>query len=155
MRIFLSNFTNRIDAKGRVSVPAPFRRIIEQEDEPGVFVMPSPKGLPCLEGMGHDEFQRFVDMIEAMPPYEDGSIAMQWEYISEAHPLPFDDTGRILLPAGLRTTLGLAGDQIKFAGVGRKFQMWDPAQHAAQRDARRHLAEEKTAALPGRGQALS
>jgi MraZ protein len=141
MRVFSSNSTNKIDAKGRVSVPAGFRRALEHEEEPGLIYLiggfPNPL---CLEGMGSRRFMEYVDSIDAMP-LDEKSEALAAVVIGEARPHQIDENGRIVLAPDLRARFGLEEEAL-FLGLGRTFQIWAPARWAARQADVTRLARE-------------
>lgn len=124
MGLFLSRFANKIDKKGRISVPAPFRAALSDQSFAGIVVYPHPK-LPALEGCGYDRMAKMVEGHDRLDQFSDerddlGSI------FAVSHQLAFDPEGRVMLPEDL---LGHAGitDQAVFAGYGSTFQIWEPA----------------------------
>jgi len=58
--VFLSTFANKIDRKGRVSVPAPFRAVLDRQASTGIILYPSFKH-PCIEGSGDERIQEIVE----------------------------------------------------------------------------------------------
>ena len=61
MRLFLSTFTNKVDKKGRVSVPATFRAALSELSFPGIVAYRSFTAL-CIEGCGMDFMQRLSEI---------------------------------------------------------------------------------------------
>jgi len=132
MGLFLSRFANKIDKKGRVSVPAPFRTALSDQSFAGIVVYPHPK-LPALEGCGYDRMARMVDGHDRLDQFSDerddlGSI------FAVSHQLAFDPEGRVMLPEDLLAHAAIT-DQAVFAGFGSTFQIWEP------RALERHLTE--------------
>jgi MraZ protein len=124
MGLFLSRFVNKIDKKGRISVPAPFRAALSDQSFAGIIVYPHPK-LPALEGCGYDRLATMVDSHDQMAQFSDarddlGSI------FAVSHQLAFDPEGRVMLPEELLAHAGIT-EQAVFAGYGRTFQIWEPA----------------------------
>ena len=68
MKFFSSSATNKVDAKGRVSIPAPFRKVLGMEDSPLLFLMPEVRGKPAIEGFGQSHFEKLADSLEKMNP---------------------------------------------------------------------------------------
>lgn len=130
---FLSTFVNRIDRKGRVSIPAPFRAALAGEAFQGVVACPS------LTDTAIDAFGR--GMLEEMSrrrldqTIEDGNFEAALlgggeddvvdTIMAMAHELPFDGEGRIVLPPKLAESVGL-DDRAAFVGRGQRFQIWNP-----------------------------
>lgn len=139
MRLFSSNATNRIDAKGRVSVPAAFRKVLEQEETPGVVLIPQLEGLPAIEGMGQSRLEQFAAAIEERDSLDEITYALKVAILGEARQLQIDDAGRIVLSQDLREAAGLTGDEALFVGLGRTFQIWSPAAYEERRAALKRL----------------
>ncbi|MBM3532329.1 MAG: division/cell wall cluster transcriptional repressor MraZ [Alphaproteobacteria bacterium] len=123
MGLFLSRFVNKIDKKGRVSVPAPFRASLSDQSFAGIVVYPHPK-LPALEGCGYDRIQKMVEGHDRLDQFSDqrddlGSI------FAVSHQLAFDPEGRVMLPEDLLRYAGIS-EQAVFAGFGSTFQIWEP-----------------------------
>lgn len=140
MRFFSSNVKNKIDAKGRVSIPAPFRKVFYREDDPTVILIPAMRDQPALDGMSMSQFERMVESLEQMAPLDEVTYALQTRLIAEARQLQIDDTGRIVLTQDLRDAAGLSGDTALFAGLGRTFQIWSPEVYEERLPALRALA---------------
>src|SRR5262245_30713231 len=123
---FVSTYVNKLDAKGRVSIPAPYRDILMgQEKLGGVYCFPSFIH-PALEGFGSTLLNQFQQRVEKYDPvfsanYEEESQAV----FAATQLLGFDDEGRVRLPEEFITHAGI-GERIIFVGLGQKFQMWDP-----------------------------
>lgn len=131
MADFVSNFTNRLDAKGRVSVPASFRAALSREGYEGVYCFPSAH-LPAVDAGGNallGEIQKRVDSFTTLTPQHD-FVSMALFGVSEN--LKLDSDGRVVLSEALRQHAGIK-DQVTFVGQGYKFQMWNPDRFAEHR----------------------
>ena len=124
MKHFIGSFVNKIDAKGRVSVPASFRTLMQSKGQNAVALYPSVTA-ECLEGCGLDRIEAMVDSLEdtPVPSVEDDSIA--YTIFGMARETAFDATGRIVLPADFMAHANLT-DRAAFVGKGRTFQIWEP-----------------------------
>lgn len=124
MKAFFGTFVNKVDAKGRISVPAPFRAVIQGRGLASVALHPSLFD-PCLEGAGFDRFENllsgFTDAF--VPSARDEAAELIMEELRE---LPLDGDGRIVLPDEFIAKAKLK-DQAAFVGRGWKFQIWEPA----------------------------
>ena len=120
--LFLSTFENRIDSKGRLSVPAPFRATLEA-NHASLFLYKSLL-LPCIEGCGPDRISQIVDAIDTMDSLSD-EVATLTTMLSSAQEMRLDGEGRIMLSADFIAFSGL-GETALFAGIGRSFQIWHP-----------------------------
>ena len=141
MTSFISTYENKVDRKGRVSVPAAFRAALNNETYQGVIAYPSLLE-PAIEGIGRStleelnrrRFDRSMDggdfEMTLMGSSDGGVVEAIMALSSE---LPFDGEGRIILPARLCEHAGIDG-RATFVGRGTRFQIWAPdryAQHQA------------------------
>jgi MraZ protein len=135
---FVSTFTNKIDAKGRVSIPAPFRAVLERDGYAGgIYCYPS-LDAPALDAGGERLAKKIDGLLSGLPDYSDERDELSVALYGEVQVLSIDGDGRIVLPQSLRAHAGI-GDQITFVGLGDKFQMWSPERF----DERRSKAREK------------
>ena len=129
LRYFRSSFTNRIDAKGRISVPASFRGVIAEGDWPGVCCLRSPTDR-AVDAYSQARLDELTEMIEEFDPmsekYRHFNLALNggcWE-------LNFDSEGRVSLPEELLHHARLSAEAT-FVGLGRYFQIWEPETYRA------------------------
>jgi MraZ protein len=126
--LFLSTFVNKVDLKGRVSVPAPFRAALGGQASPGIVVYRSFRQ-KMLEGCGIEFMEDLLSQLDELEQFTDEYDAMA-SLFADAVQLPFDSEGRILLPKGFADFAGIEyGQHITFAGAGRTFQLWNPAEY--------------------------
>jgi len=150
--LFVSSFTNKIDRKGRVSVPAPFRQILAGKGSETVVLYPHPKH-PAIEGSGMDWLEDYAARVAQLPEYDEDRDALQAVFSQVSQIVP-DSEGRIILPAALIDRAGL-GENAIFVGAGAKFEIWEPARyadHLSQQQARmreRNLTVPPLAQRPG------
>jgi MraZ protein len=131
--MFLSTYVNKVDRKGRVSVPATFRASLAAETQrfPGVIVFPSYK-YPALEANSIEWMEELARRLDTLDKFSDEHENLEMLFASSRE-LPFDSEGRIMLPPELAEHAGIT-DAVAFVGVGRNFQLWSPprfADHAA------------------------
>ncbi len=126
---FLSHFTNRFDAKGRLSVPAPFRAVLAKDGFEGIFVHPS-LDAPALDCGGHLLLREINALLESMPSYSQEREDLATALLGTSEVLRADSEGRILLSERIRASLGLR-EEAAFVGQGHKFQIWEPIRFAA------------------------
>ena len=124
MALFLSTYINRIDKKGRVSVPSSFRSVLEQNGLKGMICYPSPT-LKSIEGCTANRMQKISDAIEASGPFSDERNTFSTSIFADSHQIHFDQEGRVIIPDGLISIAGII-DQVSFLGMGETFQMWNP-----------------------------
>ncbi|MGE0230147.1 MAG: division/cell wall cluster transcriptional repressor MraZ [Flavobacteriaceae bacterium] len=130
---FVSSYRNRVDAKGRVSIPAPFRAILARSGFEDVYLYPA-LGQACLDGGGQSLIEEIYRLIDALPAYSDERDQLSVALLGDCVALRIDGDGRILLPQQLIDHAALEGEAV-IVGVGHKFQMWAPGRFDA------HLAE--------------
>ncbi len=128
--MFFSTFTNRIDKKGRVSVPAPFRAVLTKEGAGEVYVNAA-LGASCLHCFGPHYFQKMQKVLDAMDPFSPERDALATVIFGETTPVSIDADGRIVLPAALGQYAKL-NEEAAFVGKGDVFEIWEPAALAAQ-----------------------
>lgn len=129
---FVSTFTNRIDAKSRVSIPASFRAVLERDRytgaaAAGLYCYPS-LDAPALDAGGERLARKIDGLLGGLPDYSDERDELAVALYGEAQFLSIDADGRIVLPKDLREGIGI-GDgiaEIAFVGLGDKFQLWSP-----------------------------
>ena len=90
----LSTFENRFDKKGRLSVPAPFRSVLERRSDP-LYLFKSLTE-PCLEGCGPERIGQIVDAIDTMDSLS-AEVATLQTMLSSAQEMKVDSEGRIML----------------------------------------------------------
>ena len=122
---FVSTTVNKLDAKGRVSVPAPFRQILALQNLRGFYCFPSFVS-PSLEGFGETLMAEFQARMGSVDPFfsEDYDAQAQ-AVVGESQFLNFDDEGRVRLPDEFIAHAGIK-DRVSFVGMIQKFQIWDP-----------------------------
>lgn len=127
--MFLSSYTNGVDKKGRVSIPASFRAEIAQHSRQTVVVYASPdEGF--LYAWGYDDFVKFAEKITKLPPLSKERQRLARTILAAARPLSFDGEGRVLLPENFVKAAGISG-KVMFAGQGEYFTMWNPEAYEA------------------------
>jgi len=149
MTLFLATYINRLDKKGRVSVPAPFRTSLVSEQFNGVVLIPSHQH-DALEGFSYNTMQELSARLDHYDLFSDAQDDLATTLFGQARPCHMDDTGRIVLPEGLIKHAGLT-DQVAFVGMGRKFQIWSPERLADRQNAAREKIKSQKLTLPRSG----
>jgi MraZ protein len=129
--MFLSTYVNKVDRKGRVSVPATFRASLAAQRFPGIVVFPSYK-YPALEANSIEWMEELASRLDLLDKFSDEHENLEMLFASSRE-LPLDTEGRIALPPDLAEHAAIL-DAVAFVGVGRNFQLWEPgryAEHAA------------------------
>jgi MraZ protein len=149
---FFGSHHNKLDAKGRVSVPAPFRSILKKFSAAGEDAQTVPMVLrpshqyPCIEGWTEQGFQSLSAPLDAYEQYSEDYEDLAVGLFGDACAMETDKEGRIVLPAEMVAFAGLT-DNVVFIGANKIFQIWEPAAGA------RRIAEAKAKirSLPLRG----
>lgn len=124
MESFRGRFTNKIDAKGRISVPAKFRTVANAQGLNGIVCFPSIQG-DFLEGCGPAFSDTIDEMLNKLDPFSRERDALAAILLGDSVELMFDADGRIVLPEELRHHAKIK-DEATFVGLGEKFQIWEP-----------------------------
>ena len=136
--LFLSTFVNKVDRKGRVSVPAPFRAELASQSFAGIVVFRA-INYAALEASGIDRIEDLTSRLEALPEFSEEREAIS-AIFADVQQLPFDGEGRIGLPPELCEHAGIVLEgSAAFVGNGRTFQIWEPGRferHQAERRGR-------------------
>lgn len=144
MSVFLSTFENKVDRKGRVSVPSSFRNVLSQQKSTGIILYPSFKH-PCLEGSGDERIQEIVSSIDAIDVFSDEAENLQ-TILADAKHVSVDSDGRVILPHEFVAHAGIS-DLASFVGLGKSFQIWSPKNFSVHRQKNRLRAREQGATL--------
>ncbi|MGQ4273160.1 division/cell wall cluster transcriptional repressor MraZ [Terrihabitans sp. B22-R8] len=137
---FVSNFTNRLDAKGRVSIPAQFRSVLARDGYEGLCVMPS-LDTNALDAGGNALLAEIDRLLEGFAPYSEERDAISTALLGTSETLKVDAEGRVVLTETLKAYAGIK-DQVTFVGHGHKFQIWEPDTFRAHLDDARAKARE-------------
>ncbi len=146
MALFLSSYVNKVDRKGRVSVPAPFRAALAAQPFAGVVLFRA-HAQSCLEGFGGSAMEDLGRRLDNFDVFSADHDDLAMAVFGAAVPLPFDGEGRIVLPADLVSFAGLAEDAA-FVGMGPKFQIWNPAALAKRMTSARAAVKDRGLTLP-------
>lgn len=124
MALFLSTHVNRVDKKGRVSVPAQWRAELGDQSFQGVVVFRS-NVHPCLEGFAWSYMQELSARLDQFDLFSPAQDDLATAVFAESVQLPFDGDGRIIMPDHF-LTFAKIDEQAAFVGMGAKFQIWAP-----------------------------
>lgn len=121
---FISQVVNRLDAKGRVSVPAPFRQVLAQQHMEGFYCAKSAT-YPTLNGYGEDLLVDLDQNLKHLNPLSADYAAQATNVYGDANFLEFDGEGRVRLPDELIAHAGIQ-ERVLFLGLNRIFEVWNP-----------------------------
>jgi MraZ protein len=150
MTHFLGTHQNRLDAKGRVSVPAPFRAALKARGEANgtqLVLRPSHQH-PCIEAWPAAEFAALAEPLNRLDLFSQAHDDLAASLYADAFPVEADKEGRIVLPDQLVSYAGLS-EGVVFMGLGRVFQIWEPSAADRRRTEARERARMHGFTLPG------
>ena len=122
--MFLSTYENRIDKKGRVSVPASFRAHLSNLGYNSVICYPSFNN-QSIEACSQDRIEKISNAIDSLNPFDEKKDYFSTSILSESINLQFDSEGRILLTEKLLKHAKIKNSML-FVGQGKTFQIWEP-----------------------------
>ena len=122
--MFLSTYENKLDKKGRVSVPASFRLYLSNLGYNGVICYPSFNN-QSIEAWPQDRIEKISNTIDALSPFEEKKDYFATSILSESINLQFDNEGRILLTPKLLKHAKIKNIML-FVGQGKTLQIWEP-----------------------------
>lgn len=150
--MFIGTYENRIDKKGRVSVPAVFRQVLAPQNFAGIVAFPSYR-VPAIEACGYNFMERLNKSIDEENLFSEIHDDLASSIFAVAQLLPFDVDGRIILPPEFAEKAGIS-DRAAFVGKGNMFQIWQPEAHKAHLITAQERARERGLTLslrPGGG----
>jgi MraZ protein len=120
--MFRGRHEHTIDAKGRTSVPARYRDVLDTAGERRIVVTSALD--PCLVAYSPTEWNDFEAQLGKLPRFDRAVQKLKRIYVSGAVECEIDDVGRILIPATLREYAHLK-KEVLWAGAGRYAELWD------------------------------
>jgi len=125
--LFLSTYSNKIDTKGRVSMPASFRDIITKDNETNVVVYKS-LSKTCLEGCTNAYIEKLQEAVNKFDPFSQEKDAFETAIFSESVSLDIDKDGRVNIPKQYIQYAKIDAVAL-FVGKGRTFEIWNPKEY--------------------------
>ena len=122
--MLLSSFENKIDKKGRVSVPATFRSYLNTLGYNGFISYPS-FNHSALEACSQDRIEKLSSTIDSLNPFEEKRDYFATSVLSESESHQFDTEGRVSISEKLLNHAKIKNN-VLFVGLGRTFQIWEP-----------------------------
>lgn len=139
MQTFVGNIEGRLDEKGRIFVPAVYRKILSEADSKRI-VMRRDTDNACLmfypEQVWNEKVEQLRQALDEWDP-EDQLILMQ--FMADAEYMETDGQGRILLQKKNLETIGAQQD-VLFVGMLDRFALWAPEMFAEKRLSQSELA---------------
>ena len=142
MDLFISKYFNKIDKKGRVSLPSNFRNVLPKANRNEIVLYKSIKS-PSIEGCGVGRLKEIANRINNLDFFSEDYDDFSTSIFSEIVTANIDKEGRFLIPEDLKLYAGIK-TEAAFLGQGYFFQIWDPKKGLKNTEAsRRRLLEEK------------
>ena len=145
MTLFVGRHDNKIDTKGRVSVPKPFRASLQAEGSQKLYAYPLFKHA-AIEACGENFMARLSISLDDLDMFSDEQDDLAAIVLENAHALNFDPEGLIMLPKELTEHTGILG-RVTFVGRGARFQIWEPQAYQAKRSTAFERARARGATL--------
>ena len=122
---FRGNFENKLDAKGRVSLPSDFRKVLNNHDQHSVVITNYvSEGSRCLEGFAISSWEDFERKLREKSRFNAKLQRLENFYLSRAAECQIDSAGRILLPKHLREYASIE-KEMTFTSSIHGFRIWD------------------------------
>jgi MraZ protein len=141
-RRFRGESQHKVDTKGRVSIPASFRRVLESADSnwksgetPELVIVYGDHRRSYLECYTMQAIEEVDTKIDALPRGSMERKMLQALFHGQSFPTTVDETGRLVLPAKLRGKIDLDKEAF-FIGMGDTFQIWQPETYDTQERAK-------------------
>lgn len=121
---FVSNVTLRLDAKGRVSIPASFRSVLAGDGFDGLYCYPA-LDRPAIDAGGNALMVEIEAVIARYAPFSEAREQFALALYGTSETQKIDGEGRVSLSDGLKRHAGIT-EAVTFVGLGHKFQIWEP-----------------------------
>ena len=135
--VFIGHHENKVDSKGRMSIPSDFRKVLDDKDQSR-----DPGTPPRMLMVFGDERRQYVEVltmkrlailtkkIRRLDHGDPRRADLETLIYEQSQQLIVDETGRIVMPPRARQKLGL-DDRALVLGRGDTFRIWNPDTHAA------------------------
>lgn len=128
---FTGEHSVKLDGKGRMTIPADFRRVLEAGDptwapgqSPQFYMLYGNHLIDVLQVYTVDEFNALANQIKALPRGSDKRKKLSRLIIGQSVKLDVDKDGRTGLPLAQRQKLGVTEGMLKFSGLADYFEIW-------------------------------
>ena len=127
---YVSHFMLRLDAKGRVSVPASFRAVLARDGFDGLYCYLA-LDRPALDAGGNALLAEIEALIAGFSPYSEQREQFSLALYGTSETLKIDGEGRVVLTDAHKTHAGIK-EAVMFVGLGHKFRIWEPDRFRAE-----------------------
>ena len=140
--LFLSQYLNKIDKKGRISLPSTFRNVLPKDNKNELILFKSLK-YKAIEGCSYERINKISDRIDKLDIFSDDQDDFSTSIFSEIIPTNLDKEGRFLIPEIFKKYSNIQ-KEATFIGQGHYFQIWEPkAAIERQKKSRKRLILQK------------
>jgi MraZ protein len=129
---FVSTYTNRLDSKGRVSIPAAFRAVLTRDGFDGLYCCPTLDGV-AVDAGGNRLLEAIRERLGRHERFSPEHDDLSTTFMAQSERLGVDGEGRIILSDTFKELAGIT-DRVTFVGQGYKFQIWEPERFLAYRE---------------------
>jgi MraZ protein len=129
---FVSTYTNRLDSKGRVSIPAAFRAVLTRDGFDGLYCCPTLDGV-AVDAGGNKLLDAIRERLSRHDRFSPEHDDLSTTFMAQSERLGVDGEGRIILSETFKELAGIT-DRVTFVGQGYKFQIWEPERFLAYRE---------------------
>jgi MraZ protein len=155
MNRFVSHYTLRLDSKGRVSIPAPYRAVLNRDGFDGLYCYPA-LDRPAIDAGGNARMGEIESLIAQFAPFSDQREQFATALYGTSDTLKLDGEGRVVMTEAQKSHAGIK-DAVSFVGLGHKFQIWEPGRFRTElaeatdkvRELRRQLGSQAAQRAPG------
>ena len=125
MLSFIGDYTCKLDSKGRLVVPAVFRKEMQAVQE-GSFVLQRNIFEACIDVYPKGEWLRLAEELRAkLSPFNQEHMRFRRGLFHGALEVELDANGRILIPRKMLGQVAIEGDEIVLVGLDSKIEIWD------------------------------
>jgi MraZ protein len=121
---FVSHYTSKLDSKGRVVIPAPFRSLLDKDGYEGLYIHPT-LDLPALDCGGNALLSEIDSLLKRFSAYSEERDFFATALMGASHIVKRDNEGRFIFTDMMREVTSIT-DGVSFVGHGHKFQIWEP-----------------------------
>ncbi len=147
MALFIGTHENKIDRKGRVSLPADYRAELPENDDRSIYIFPS-LYTTALEACDRAQLALHAERINALDQFSQEEAYFSSQILAEARKITIDGDGRIVLPGEFMSHANIDGKAL-FVGGGPKFHIWHPGAYSEhRRETQEALAGRTLPSLP-------
>ena len=140
--MFAGSFDCRMDRQGRVPIPPPFRRKLEEAGDSLVLTFFD----DAIAGYPRGTWLSLEKQVLSLPAFSKKARALSRVLASRAHESRLDNQGRILVPLGLRKLAGLDRDVVIIGAMDR-FEIWPRSRWSAFSDEAEAILDAASAEL--------